>query len=58
MRSALLFSVASRQLAIESGEAQPTTIHASAMRGLSDIERRILRGYVRAMRALNQGVKK
>mgnify|MGYP000899160005 CR=1 FL=1 len=58
MRSALLFSIASRQLAIESGEAQTTTIHASALRGLSDPEPRILRGYVRAMRALNQGVKK
>lgn len=58
MRSALLFSIASRQLAIESGEAQPTAIHVSAMRGLSDSEHRILRGYVRAMRALNHGVKK
>lgn len=58
MRSALLFSIASRQLAIESGDAQRTAIHLSAMRSLSDTERRVLRGYVRAMRTITEGVKK
>jgi len=58
MRSAVLFSVASRQLAIVTGDAQPTTIHRSAMRSLSEPARRAVQGYVRAMSALNQGVKK
>lgn len=55
---AYLFSVASRQLAIETGDAQPTAIHRSALTGLTEPERRIVRGYVRAMKVLNQGVKK
>ncbi len=58
IRTALLFAVASRQLAIETGEAGPTTIHAMAMRGLTTEEHQMIRGYVRAMASLNQGVKK
>ena len=58
MRTNLLFSVASRQLAIELREACETPIHASAMRGLSESDRRVVRGYVKAMKSLTLGVKK
>lgn len=58
MRSNVVFAIASRQLAIESREAAPTTIHSSALRTLSDPERSIVRGYIKAMRMLSEGVKK